>query len=859
MPVQNFLEDEDYDAIEEAGVSSSSSTSNSAGIAKGYYGEIGSEGARASGGSFVPNFLQDEDYDDFEADAVELVTDVDVDEEYYGGGYSDGATLGDGSANIASSRGGSFGGSFPSTISSYAEEDISAGSAEFDDFDLESDTEEDELFDGSGLFGDGSDEEFDGEFGSPASSTVSTPVGSSFDRTVNNVSKSVSSDGRDTKRDVEGAKVTPRAESSTVVSEVSSTASRVGNANSSIATTDFGGGATSSSGSSSSTVPNFLEDEDEFEASVATVEAPTVTANSAAISSNVSSVSAVSSPTNGVRARRDLSKRTKVELPEELSATVGKKTAPVLESPHSESSEAAKATSSPFSSAANEQVIDDGSNAGNVSTVSGSDANGAGRLTAAVGKAVDSGGGAAVSVPLKFDERAGAEELTEKEVDSLRSPSSYASTRELKFTALNQSDATVRKVGSDGLTPAERVRKARSSSSTVTVSSHGSELLGAAGAIYGRTPSNGRLSQNELLFYANLGAQRLGDYGSASKKQLFLPPMLGESAEQKAQRTARVNRALANGSMERGKKSRLTEKDYRVLRFIALFKFVSERQIAKLLQVAEHSAYKRLNELRKNGLTKGFKTLGVKGSVWVLTETGMDLSGYELPRGSEAGLTLSMVSHQFTVNHVGAHLWSGGANVLREKNFPQKNLVNSNGDRVLGDQLISELQIQSAFGKVRGNSKADAFVPQIKSHMRNQFDSWERAGGVDFGPSPELQRGNEYMLALYPPVANRLNYHVPDLVVARQRGTDGKPQSIAVEVELKTKADDSSYERTLDAYRVDDKIFKKVVWICRLKGTAEKISRIAKRNGLADQGRISIVPIYLEDGSRFTGRDTWML
>lgn len=430
--------------------------------------------------------------------------------------------------------------------------------------------------------------------------------------------------------------------------------------------------------------------------------------------------------------------------------------------------------------------------------------------------------------------------ISAEEAEVLKAPSSYAENRELKYTALRQKDTTVRRVGEDGRTSGERRRA-------------------ASLELPDRIPSNGKLSKEEILFYANLGAQRSADFGALSKKELFRAPVLGESPDQKREREARINRALAGGSIAAGKKTRLTEKDYRVLQFIALFKFVSERQIGKLLQVGEHAAYKRLNNLRKHGLTKSFKILGVKGSVWVLTETGMDLSGYDLPRGTEAALTLSMVSHQFTVNHVAAHLWAGGANVLREKNFPQRNLPDGKGGFDFGDQLISELQIQSAFGKLRGTTKADAYVPQIKKHMANLFDDWQRAGGAGYGPSPELQRGNEHMWTLFPPISNRLNYHVPDLVVARPRSADGKPQSIAVEIELRTKADDSSYERTLDAYRADDRIYKKVIWICRLKGTAEKLTRIATRNGLADQGRFGLVPIYLEDGSRFTGKDTWSL
>lgn len=769
----------------------------------------------------VPDFLSDEDYD---SDPIEL-----EDGEYYGGSFSDGVEasgLGDGSPG----GGESFG--------SYEDD-------------------EDELFDGEDLL---SPEEGGGDFSpilgsrggerSPASSAnygISGIAPRPSERDAASTPRqSQSVDSGSTPTAPAGSRLDPRARATggqpvetTVVtpadgpargrtaSPITTPSDYSGNGS----TTDgdergsdtTGGGRrpSTSVGSSlpSSTVPNFLSDEDEDEAPRSGGQvASTPSTPSTAVRSDGATAGSVAPQ----RERRDLSRRprqTTGEVPDRAGSTP--------------SSTAGGAT---------EPAPRNGSTAPRFSpdATSPSDSASGGRATPPL-STVRVPDGTAPSTP-SFDGRAKPKPLTEEEIEALKSPSATAVNRELRFTALKQKETTVRRVGEDGLTPSERNRaSARELPSNV------------------RTPSNGKLSQEELLFYANLGANRSGDFGGKSKKDLFLPPLLGETVEQKQEREARINRALAGGSLARGSRTRLTEKDYRVLRFIALFKFVSERQIAKLLSVTEHSAYKRLNGLRKHGLTKGFKTLGVRGSVWVLTETGMDLSGYELPRGSEAALTLSMVSHQFTVNHVAAYLWSGGANVLREKNFPQRNLPTGSGEFEFGERLISELQIQSAFGKLRGTTKADAYVPQIKRQIANLFDSWKRAGGPGYGPSPELQPGNEHMWTLYPPVSNRLNYHVPDLVVARQRGADGKPQSIAVEVELRTKADDTSYERTLDAYRADDQIYRKVVWVCRLKGTAEKLTRIAKRNGLADQGRIAIVPIYLEDGSRFTGKDTWSL
>lgn len=405
-----------------------------------------------------------------------------------------------------------------------------------------------------------------------------------------------------------------------------------------------------------------------------------------------------------------------------------------------------------------------------------------------------------------------------------------------KFTALDQSASMTRTVGPDGLTKSERARASRAAESSQ------------------RTPSNGKLSEKEFEFFANLGMDGV-PAAKHTVKELLLPQKF-EGKKERLERERRIATAL--GSFE-SSRVRLTERDKKIIEFIALFKFASQRHIAKLLQVKEHSAYVALNRLKKFGLVKGFKVIGIEGFVWSVTETGMLLSGYDLPRGSKAELNLSMIAHQFTVIHLGAHLWSSGVNVLRENKWPVMNRLNVDGEPVYGDQLVTELQIQSAFGKVRGNNKAAAYVPQIKKHMSNQFDSWNRAGGVEFGPSPEFQAGNEFMWTLFPPVSNKLNYHVPDLVVARPRAADGSPQSIAIEVELRTKSNEESYVKTLEAYRTDANIFKKVVWVCRLKGTAEKIKRIASKNGLIKSGKLTIVPIMEEDNRMLKGRETWAL
>ena len=128
---------------------------------------------------------------------------------------------------------------------------------------------------------------------------------------------------------------------------------------------------------------------------------------------------------------------------------------------------------------------------------------------------------------------------------------------------------------------------------------------------------------------------------------------------------------------------------------------------------------------------------------------------------------------------------------------------------------------------------------------------------MSFGESPEFQIGNEYMWALLPPASLRKAYHIPDLVVKRQRNDDGSPESIAVEVEISNK-DMDSYEKVLRAYRADDRIFKKVVWVCKSIGPARKLETIAKNIGLWQEGRIEILPVITEHGI-FKERDMWFI
>lgn len=375
---------------------------------------------------------------------------------------------------------------------------------------------------------------------------------------------------------------------------------------------------------------------------------------------------------------------------------------------------------------------------------------------------------------------------------------------------------------------------------------------------YRNNRNNGRLNEAELRFFKNLETSKKGSKIEPAKLLRLKGKALGEetAAERKVRSILFEQAVSGREALKRGTHLRFTQKDREVLQFLAMFRYVTDQQLARMFSQRTDSMYRRLTKLKKQGLVINRRMYGAR-PIWFLTEAGMIMSGYDLPRITDAKLTYSMFPHQFTVNHVAANLWGANLNVLNSPEYPERNKIGPDGEKVFGEELVSELEIQSSLGKVRSFRKGEAFIPEMKAQTEKDFKDWKNAGGVEFGDSPEMIPGNEFMWALTPPYNLRLAYHVPDLVVKRPRNADGTPNSIAIEVEINNKPL-NSYEKTLRAYKADKRIFKEVVWVCKNVGPAKKLEEIAKEIGLWQESRIRIVPILTEHGV-FKNKDLWTI
>lgn len=284
---------------------------------------------------------------------------------------------------------------------------------------------------------------------------------------------------------------------------------------------------------------------------------------------------------------------------------------------------------------------------------------------------------------------------------------------------------------------------------------------------------------------------------------------------------------------------RLDDEDRDILFFISKFKF-SVNSILKNLHGRDDSEIAlRLERLRKLTLIKSVIYKGI-GSIWVLDNLGLDLTKSKLGNGLPK---LGSISQKLGAQYVASYLWNSRANVL---NLP---------DYIKGKQefIVSETEIQSSFIKEMNpfdspiQPYAGYSTEKVANAKRRYFMEWDEMFKVDKSvPSPDFVDGLEFTWVVFPTVSlSKELKRTPDLVLKRERLSDGSPQSIAIEVERK-QATIEDYKNILEFYKQDRRNYKEVVWITSSSAIANKIQAGAKEAGFTDY---RIVPFINEKGT----------
>lgn len=361
---------------------------------------------------------------------------------------------------------------------------------------------------------------------------------------------------------------------------------------------------------------------------------------------------------------------------------------------------------------------------------------------------------------------------------------------------------------------------------------------------------NARYTEEQKLIMRTLGLEP-GDFEKVMSKKSKLTP--AQKAEFAAAGMQGVDRFF------KGRRIRPTVADHDIIEFLAKFKFASAKILSRIRGESVNSVWRKLDRLKKGGLVMDREVIGL-GTIWALTTAGMAFSGYDFAPFSIRAPKTSTFAPIIGVNHVAACLWNNNFNILMLDDFPQSNrLVEVDGEPtyIRGETLVSEQEIRSSLLKEgqpsfgQGPSQGTMYE-QVAMQAKAVWNEWEVAGRPY--DSPEFEFGNEYLWVLYPEDDLTVSYHVPDLVLMRERRDDGSPQSIAVEVELNQKSE-ARYMKTLMAYKLDDKVYDRVIWITNNASIGRKLANVAREIGLDN---FDVVPMRNENGP-YKNRDIWYI
>lgn len=359
---------------------------------------------------------------------------------------------------------------------------------------------------------------------------------------------------------------------------------------------------------------------------------------------------------------------------------------------------------------------------------------------------------------------------------------------------------------------------------------------------------NSRYTEEEKLIMRSLGMNPKELVAAVSKKSKLTK---GDKAK-----LLKMG-ALGEERFFKGKRFRATVGDLDILIFLAKFKFASVRILSRLRSEPQPQTWRKLNRLKRGGLVYDTEVIGM-GTIWTLTEIGMSFAGYDFRTWRQNAPKVSTLPPLIGINHIAACLWNNEQNVLALDDFPSCNrMVHKAGKESLvqGESLVSELELRSSLSKEIKPTFAPTpdgynYYGQVGEAARALFHEWDSQGRK--GVSPEFEIGQEFCWVLFPNSNLTQTFHVPDLVVARQRDEDGRPRSIAVELELHAKSI-KRYKGILMAYKLDKHLYEKVVWVTNNNSIAKKIITAAEEVGLT---KFDVVPAINENGI-YRNRDIW--
>lgn len=286
---------------------------------------------------------------------------------------------------------------------------------------------------------------------------------------------------------------------------------------------------------------------------------------------------------------------------------------------------------------------------------------------------------------------------------------------------------------------------------------------------------------------------------------------------------------LVKASRKTPPRKRFTAADYLYLEWLHKFKIASASNLGVVAGVKDATAYKRLLGLERVGLVKKLPVWNAE-TQWTLTREGARMLGDQ--RWTVRSLPESIL-HTRVINHVAANFAVGNHQVL---GAPEG--LRLSGSKLGAEGLTSEFEIQRSMGYLMRAMNTETQRTVLRKEWRMRLEEWGDSLGTETPLTyPAWVEGEEWGHAIIPQFNRYGSYHVPDLVIRRDRSTLMRATDVAVEVETSAKKA-RDYRRIMEVYRGDFFArgdyarYSQVVWLCRYAKTHKEVSAAAEYLGI---------------------------
>jgi hypothetical protein len=275
----------------------------------------------------------------------------------------------------------------------------------------------------------------------------------------------------------------------------------------------------------------------------------------------------------------------------------------------------------------------------------------------------------------------------------------------------------------------------------------------------------------------------------------------------------------------------LTTRDIIMMRFLARYRYAYTDQLARLVDSMPRTVSARLRVLEKRGFVHR-QAVTERQYLWTTRKAGNLIVDINFPEIRKGSLSYATIAHTIGLANLGVELEreAGGKDLLGEgknlnswvmpENRWKLGIWGNPEGKVTGEMTVTEREIRQGQLRWRGGRSS--------KEMRDLVSL-----AASTGEASELEEGQEGLFVIYG-AGGKGGEHIPDLVVARDRDEDGKPQHLAIELELTPKST-ADWRKILRNYRDNGEMYSKVYYFTHKRSISTALHKVNEEVGLGDR------------------------